>query len=414
MKKIFFISLSFLLIDLSLEAQVTPTVDTTIDQLQVPSSPAFNLLGIAPNSIDRPKNPTDFALALGNASSGFTTIPKDFAMEFAPGWVFGKKRASFEDFKSNKVGKNIGQTSVISIGTTTDKSQIDTTEYRKLAIAYKVSIVRGHLGEEFKKWGDSITTLLNEVSSCAAFELNKLQESDALWNLYKSRIHDSNKDTAKAYQNLLTKRNDLLYQKADSAEQIIDNDKNIITTLKGLQSRSDFNRYGFKLDFALGGVWDYPDSNFQNSNFSKFSSWLTFGYQEDDSKIGILGVLRFSENVNRYFRNNLNRVVNNINYGEFDLGVRLFLDATTKFTLSFEYLSRLPIYSSDKFAKNSIFQPEKSNRYVFSANYKVNKNQNLAFTLGKNFDDTYIKEGNIIAALNFLIGFGSSRPVGGK
>jgi hypothetical protein len=409
-KRVYFFAI--VLFTSSLSYAQTSSRDTTIDQLQVPSSPAFNLLGISPESIERPKNPTDFAVALGNATSGFTGIPKDFAMELAPGWVFGKKRITFEDFKSNKIGKNIVQTSLISIGTTIAKSQIDSTSFRKIAVAYKVSLFRGYLGSDFQKWGDSISALLKEVSNTSSIELSRLQQNDLDWKLYRSKVSNSNPDTVAKYRNLLVSKNDFLQKQADSTAQSMVEKQ--ITTLKILQSRTDFNRYGFKMDFALGGVWDYPDSVFQNSCFSKFSSWLTLGYQDSSSKFGGLALVRFSQNFNRYFRNDANKIVDRINYGEFDWGVRLFFDATSKLTLSYEHIGRIPIFNAETFDKNNITQPKITKRSVFSVNYKVNKNQNLAFTVGRNFDNTYIKEGNLIAALNLLIGFGSIRPVGGK
>ena len=87
---------------------------------------------------------------------------------------------------------------------------------------------------------------------------------------------------------------------------------------------------------------------------------------------------------------------------------------TTKLTISFEFLQRRHFFNENKLSENRVELPENTNRYVFSANYKVGRNQNLSFTYGKNFDNTVSKGGNLIAALNFLIGFGSVRPVGGN
>src|SRR5687767_199710 len=122
----------------------------TLNQLQVPSTPALNMLGIAPNNIERPKNPTDFALALGNATSGFTSFPKDYAIELAPHWVFNKQKGTYSDFiKHKNIGTNILQTATLSAATTTAKFNFDSTEFRQIAFALKFSLFRGHVGREF-------------------------------------------------------------------------------------------------------------------------------------------------------------------------------------------------------------------------------------------------------------------------
>jgi hypothetical protein len=150
----------------------------SLDQLQVPSSPAFNILDISPNSIERPKNPTDFALALGNATSGFSTIPKNYAMEFAPFWIFGKKTATYDDFVANKPGKNILQTAVVSFGTRDAKSIVDSSEFRKVAVALKFSIWRGELGSDFKSWNDSVYRYLGRISKLIGSAFSEVTITD--------------------------------------------------------------------------------------------------------------------------------------------------------------------------------------------------------------------------------------------
>jgi len=48
-------------------------------------------------------------------------------------------------------------------------------------------------------------------------------------------------------------------------------------------------------------------------------------------------------------------------------------------------------------------------RLVFNASYDIGKSQALTFSVGKNFDGTVTKGGNLIAALNFIAGFGGNK-----
>ena len=383
----------------------------SLDQLQVPSSPAFTILDISPNSIERPKNPTDFALALGNATSGFTTLPKNYAMEIAPFWVFARKKATYEDFIANSPVKNILQTAVFSLGTKDAKSNIDSSEFRKIAFALKFSIWRGELGSDFIAWNDSVFHYLGRISKLAGVALVELQKTDKELNRLLELIKNAQGEERNRMQQEIAKRNTYLESNAEKiAQDSIRTYKEDIVVLKDLMSRTDFRRYKFKMDYALGTAIDYPDSSFQRSYVSKFSTWLTLGFEKEKG-LNWLGVIRYNYNLNRLYPNKTNEFIKDINIGELDYGLRIFSDVTTKLTLSFEILKRNRMVNKSKFKANGIDIPDNTDRYVFSANYKVGKNQNLSFTYGKNFEDTVIKEGNLITALNFLIGFGSVRPV---
>lgn len=93
------------------------------------------------------------------------------------------------------------------------------------------------------------------------------------------------------------------------------------------------------------------------------------------------------------------------------MGLRVFKDFTDKFTLSLEYLNRIPFYSNNNYAANKVTGPGRTDKYDVSLNYKVGKNQNISFTYGKNFDNVVTRSGNLIAAINFMMGFGSTRGI---
>lgn len=384
---------------------------TSIDQLQVPSSPAFNMLGISPDNIERPQNPTDFALSLGNATSGFTTIPKDYAVEFAPFWVFAKKQATYKDFISNNPGKNILQTATVSAATSTGLSPVDSSEFRKMAVALKFSIFRGHVSDDFKKWNDSVSIYLHTASETLVSTAFEIRQNDSLMKVYLSALQSATSATErKRWEDSMTARGNVLDQMANSKtnQQIATE----IAILKDLASRTDFKRYGFKLDVAVGTAFDYPDSTFQNCYVSKLSGWITAGWEYPEANF--LMVARYSENFNHLLRNNDGVLVKDINVGSLDFGGRLYKDFTSKFTISCEYIKRVAIFNATTLDKYNVAHPTTTDRYTLSLNYKVGKNKNLSFVYGKDFDNVYTKQGNLVAALNFLVGLGSVRPFGGR
>ena len=50
-------------------------------------------------------------------------------------------------------------------------------------------------------------------------------------------------------------------------------------------------------------------------------------------------------------------------------------------------------------------------RLVLNAEYNLGANRKLTFAFGRDFDGTISKAGNLIAAINFIAGFGNDRKI---
>jgi hypothetical protein len=385
------------------------------DQLRAPSSPAFSLLGISPDDIERPKNPTDFAFSVGNASNNLSTVPKSYAVEMAPFWIFGGK-STFEQFIDNKnVGNNIKQTFVFSLGSTTSRSAKDSSEFRQIGVSVKFSILRGKVGDEFKKWDSMVTKVLTQYTANNVKIRDSLRNVDtaAISELRKQRLQyiaSGNPDRAAAIEKIMQAMVEAQNTKTALLSRTNDSTKNkaYLTRLSQFASQTSFRRYGFSMDWAAGTVVDFDDSAFNRSYLSKFATWLTFGYEGHNGS-NVMFLMRYAANFNRFYRNDLNLVVKDIDIGDLDMGLRLYKDFNDKLTLSVEYINRLPFYSNSNYISNRVSTPLRTDKYDFSLNYKVGKNQNLSFTYGKNFDNKVTKTGNLIAAVNYMIGLGSAR-----
>lgn len=409
--------LLFLLLFVGAAPAFAQQKDTVVnfDQLRAPSSPAFNLLGISPSDIERPKNPTDFAISVANASNNFSTVPKSYALEIAPFWVFGGK-STFKQFIDNKnVGNNIKQTLVFSLGSTTARSAKDSSEFRQIGISVKFSILRGKVGKEFTTWDSTASVYLSQYGTHYAHIKDSLTTANMiavapLLKLY-AEYKPTDPDKAAAILKSIQAMGDAVDGKVRALSQdttTAGKNKVWLTKLNQLSSQTAFRRYGFTMDWAAGTVIDFPDSSFNQSYLSKFATWLTFGYEGQNGS-NIMFLVRYAANFNRFYRNDLNQVVKDIDIGDLDLGLRLYKDFTDKLTLSAEYINRLPFYNDSNYSSNHVSTPSRTDKYDFSLNYKVGKNQNLSFTYGKNFDNTVVKSGNLIAAVNYMIGLGSAR-----
>lgn len=120
-----------------------PPAQTKYNLLNVPVSPAFILLDAEPVTVEEPANPTDFFASLRNATTGFTALPNTYAINFAPGWMFGGSKFSYDDFASGRrVGQNIGQSALISMGVLTNTLS-DTDNFTKASLGFKCSLWQG-------------------------------------------------------------------------------------------------------------------------------------------------------------------------------------------------------------------------------------------------------------------------------
>ncbi len=85
-----------------------------------------------------------------------------------------------------------------------------------------------------------------------------------------------------------------------------------------------------------------------------------------------------------------------------ELGGRIILDKFYKFSISGEIVNRIYLKGENKKSKL---------RYTINLSYEIFKNKLLTFNIGKDFDMKPVTGGNLIAALNLILGFGAERNV---
>ena len=149
-----------------------------------------------------------------------------------------------------------------------------------------------------------------------------------------------------------------------------------------------------------GGISaEFVDKNFSKSRVNNAGLWSTAGYTDEKFGTGLM-LVRYLYNPDKIYAKD-----NGVN----DLGDISTLDAGFRYVLG-KPQSRLNI------SLEAIYRSVLSNidldsswRFVFNADYTIVKNQKLTFSFGRNFDGTTTKDGNLIAALTFIKGFGSSR-----
>jgi hypothetical protein len=409
----------FMLTNFILVAQ-QKDISEEFDLLKAPISPASNLLGFSQSEIDKPTDVSAFMTSIQTATNSFSQLPSNYAIDIAPFWLFKKNDLGDITTKglSNSHGEKVlKQTLVLSfaVKNTDSVSNNFNPESTYAATGFRFSIYRG----------DYDSTTVNQLQKIAILQQEKLvlmkknhiqvydnlpKEIDSLKEKRKNiftgfDINDESKD------NLLL--GELLYKKANKLDSIIaakieillnDNKdakqfEKIDSKIKQLASKFQLARVNFTWDIAGGISAEFRNKNFNNSKVYNSGIWTTFGYTWEKSG-SLLGLIRYLYNPDKIFA--LDNQINEMDdISTIDTGIRYIIGKSqSKFNCSVEAIYRSAL-SNDY--NNSSW------RFMANADYAILKNQKLTFSFGRNYDGTTTKDGNLIAALGLVFGFGNNR-----
>jgi hypothetical protein len=302
----------------------------------------------------------------------------------APFWIFGGRSITLEKFvKGKDIGQNIKQSLTVSLATTTKSDTIADVEYRKVSFGVKFSILRGNIKGDFEKEVRNLKSLLDKRK-----ELITVIEEDPQYKALESKMLEAAK---KGDEKTKEFYDDLMEKYLEEKEELL------INSQKTKVENTEFKRSGFNLDLAFGLGVDFPTNEMSYSKVSKFGAWLTGDWYISE-QMNFLLVSRILAAPNLYDSNNVKKSLVN-----FDAGAKLVLENFKKFSVSGEVIYRTYI--------QKLNDEEGKIRYTLNLAYELFPNKILTFNIGKDFDKNAETGGNIIAALNFILGFGSLKSL---
>jgi hypothetical protein len=357
----------------------------SLKDLIVPSSPAFSLLDVSPKIVERPASFKALAFNIVSTLEGGNTIPKNFAMEFAPYWLI--KHAGMTFFKYN------------GIDPTTLKQNI----------FYGV-----------KNFTIAVASVSKDSSKKFPLDVNYISYSirSNILNVRKKKVVESLRNTGLEVNAMLIEAlkdsticDKLLLDGAPPEEVrkcIFDNvfRKNAVRTLILNSKRNHIDslliiRPVLTLDAAFASSTAFGDNKFSNSHSYRTGGWINFSYSQpllDRSSRKDLSELVNAKNyINLYgfFRILSEDSTSNFkvftNYSYIDYGGRLEFEFD-QFAISFESVHRTVSTHSNL----------NSSRNVGILQYKINDNLFLTGTFGKNFGS----QNTLVAFLGINFGFG--------
>ncbi|MBO0360705.1 hypothetical protein J0X19_22280 [Hymenobacter sp. BT186] len=383
-----------------------------LDVLRAPVSPASNLLGIATTDIDKPTDVSAFMLSLQSASSSFAKLPSNYAVDISPYYLFTKKRGDFttNGLQSTKYEDIFKQTFIISAAIRNpDEAETNLNVNNTYAgLGLKFSILRGEYDDTTKTKLDKIIGLQKKMTDdlaktvrewitrndpeYAALVVQRQQLFTNRTGLTPQQVINSDQ-----YKSLERQISEKLQNFTD--QQTAQVRQEIFAEIKQTAATFQTSRVGLSWDINGGVSGEFIDKRFNRSRVYNAGVWTNFGYTTKDG-IALLALARYLHNPNQIFAlDNQPNKIGNIN--TLDGGLRLaYSRPQSKFSASAEGIYRSVLSS------NTI---DPSWRMVFNADYAIFQNQKLTFSFGRNFDGTVSKDGNLIAALTFLAGFGNNR-----
>lgn len=371
-----------------------------LDELRAQASPGANLLGIANSDIEKPTDLKSIMVSLREGTSNFSSLPTSFAIDLVPFKLNGKYQDLRTDTNFLTTFKQTFVTSLAFKGIAEDE-KLNIEEKSRLGFGIKFSIKRG-------KFNDETINALNEIHKVHQFieeqristdETNK--ESKRLDDinrvlLQKLRLLEDAKQTdTPEYKDLEKRIEEIRVQKEMYLkERDTKEEEAKIQEITKIAQDIKLERYGYFLDMSMGTVLDFRNNKFNNTQITKVGAWLTGGYNSE-KKFTLICMARYLYNPETPLAN---PELKKENLHTLDMGSRLvFKLLDERFLMSGECIYRSILNKSDF---------ESSWKYVLNFEYEVAKNQRLTFSFGRNFEGEYEKKGNLIVALNLLVGLG--------
>lgn len=394
-------------------------IQKQFESLQLNSSPAYVLLGVDPENIQRPNSPTDFKANIQSAVVNGILQP-NFALETSP-YYWGKPKNKPNKFNpldhivNNNFGTNLAKSITFSLAT----SPSDTFTFGSIkkgtgyGIGMTMQLFHGGVSKNVKtnlfEWfmDSRGGLLLDEMKGF--IEDDNSHKIDDLNEWLQDKMEEVRKDSAfitPALGELLI--NELMKEIGKSTLTIDDvamlGRKITKFDSKARKSINKVNEYkfpltreGFILELAIANAGVAENNEWGKMNNAKTAIWLTPSYRFNVNKdptvidfIDLLAVFRLTVN---------NKKIDSSNY--FDGGMK-FQWIHDKLSFSAEGVVRYLTKKPDNQKKNYTLRTD------FTFSYKINDLITFKATFGSNFDGTsvhYSDPKKMFAVGGFNFGF---------
>ncbi|MCF8715554.1 hypothetical protein JM658_12030 [Joostella atrarenae] len=398
-----------------------------LNQVQSPTFPASEIIGMQPAAILSPKSYEALETALYSNFYGEETsiIPSDFALEFMPYWATDHGISINEYLYPTNVWDQLVRNSSISVALTQNFFLGDSTKSNGLGIGYRTTFYFSNNADRMEI-NDALSEIRRDLdisASIGAQLLPNLSEISFLnfWEASKSIIKAKiTSKTSLSIEQINVIMEDI-YVDSSKLSYIAEDMEFYQEFLNIVESQisnenlyiefEDYikNRYGLSLDIAYANLINFPRNEFNRSYVPKQAIWISpnYRFKNELDFLNISGVLRYqwynTDYYSKFFP--LEEVFeNNFDYGLSVGGI------FKKFSIDFEMVGRSSqkeIMAGNDNQGNHLYRKESDSdfQYIGSFNYYLTKQVVLSYSLGSRFEDITIGE-TLISMLSLNFGFG--------
>jgi hypothetical protein len=382
--------LFFALLPLALFAQKSSDTIPLKDMI-VPTSPGFNLLDIAPTTVERPATVKQLALNVANTLQQSSGLPQNFAMEFAPFWLFKHPNMSIFKYNGLQINKKAGGEQEAK------SSQNILYGARNFSISVATAEKDSGQGVGVKTNFLAYSIKANIITVRKQRVLDSLNKS--ILGLNKQLVDDTKKAANKC--GIYARTDHKKYMDCIEQETFI-SDSTVLDSLTAYYDTLLTIRPIFTADVALASSTAFGNNSITESHVYRSGGWVTICYSQPLSlkKNKTLSDLYKQTNyINLY---GIGRVLSEDSTTDFKTFTRYtYLDFGGRVELEFDRMAISFESVHRKVTENTALN---SSRNVGILQYKVNGNFYLTGTFGKNFGG----QSNLIAFLGLNFGFGNT------
>jgi hypothetical protein len=259
------------------------------NSIRTPNSPAFVILGVQPTSIDRPNTPSDLAVAVENATEGFSKFPKNFSIEFSPYWLSkDPMKLTWQDDTIRSIEESVFRTFSVSFATT--NKEIAAKEVMGLSYGFRMQLLSGQtskksvslikkLEKELKQESFDYTRIISEEEDVLLAERSNRLSKPGITPEEESVV---NKWYIAERSKLAVKRQEI--HKRQEEERLKAAEK----ADKDVQSFAP-QRDGFMFEIAYASAYGNDTANYDLQKRG-YAFWITPSYVRGD--YSVVGVFR--------------------------------------------------------------------------------------------------------------------------
>ena len=403
------------------------------ESLKLNSAPAFVILGVEPENIQRPTTPTEFIAGL-QSSIVNNALKPNVAFELTPYYMVNPKKSdnakrfdASNYFISNN--GNLFTTIKKSLSISLATSESDTVKFGKLdpgtglGLGMRFILVDGKPTKELLEWNKQHirTVFFNDLNSLMSglppgsvdMKLILDRAVDKFSNISVKNLNIGKESEIKSM--IYKIRDDIMYElvtkKISLDKKILDSIFEIKQTeevtkesvlLSNLNAKKNpLAKEGFMLEFAAGNGTVFQNNEWSNWKNGKTAFWLTPSWRKNTSKDGKDISLFDFMLVFRYTINNKKDSIDIADY--FDCGLKgQFIK--NRWSGSVEFVGR---WASDV---PKTIKSKYTYRLALTADYKITDDITFKFTFGSDFNgntSTYSDPKEMFALGGINFGFGN-------